>query len=86
MISIAITPDRFSGFQSASASSEVSKRPTALFVGLLEESTSKEDTYATLRVVTGTGEEIALADAGGKDGFRTFRTTNVYSNFLLQVL
>lgn len=84
MISIAITPDRFSGFQSASASSEVSKKADRTVRRPTRGINIKEDTYATLRVVTGTGEEIALADAGGKDGFRTFRTTNVYSNFLLQ--
>lgn len=46
--------------------------------------TIKEDTYATMRVVKGDGQTILLTDAGGAQGSRTARQTDIYSNFLLQ--
>lgn len=46
--------------------------------------TLKEDTFATMRVVTGDGKHILLTDAGGKHGTQNLRQTEVYSNFLLQ--
>lgn len=46
--------------------------------------TIKEDTYATMRVVKGDGQTILLTDAGGSQGSRTSRQTDIYSNFLLQ--
>ena len=46
--------------------------------------TLKEDTFATMRVVTGDGKHILLTDAGGKKGNQSLRQTEVYSNFLLQ--
>lgn len=44
----------------------------------------KEETFATMRLVTSGGQNILLTDAGGMEGTRTSRKSAVYSNFLLQ--
>jgi hypothetical protein len=88
MIAISVIEDRFrtiqenqslfaNVFNGSSKDTRTVRRPVR---GI----TLKEDSFATLRVVTGDGKHILLTDAGGKKGSQSHRQTQVYSNFLLQ--
>jgi hypothetical protein len=94
MIAVTVHPSAFhkagqKQVKSASSAAGI-RRPTRGIV-------LKEDTFATLRVVSSKGETKPLVDAGsramadgttplevtGSDG-KTYRATNAYSNFLIQ--
>lgn len=93
---VQVIPDRFQSAESAkadktgtgaSASKPFIRRPTR---GI----ELREDTFATLRVVTGSGKNLLLVDAGSRrsDGNSQLleingkRATDIYSNFLLQTV
>ncbi len=86
MIAIQVIEDRFQKEQSKQGDAAKAgrgddeqkvRRPTRGTV-------LKEETFATMRLVTSGGKNILLTDAGGLEGTRTSRKSAVYSNFLLQ--
>lgn len=84
MMSVTVIPDRFKGIQEDLAAADSFIRPKMTVRRPVRGISVKDDTYATMRVVTGDGKAILLTDAAGKHGTQTNRKTAAYSNFLLQ--
>lgn len=86
MIAIQVIEDRFQAQQSRLGNDAQSGRGTdeQKVRRPVRGTVLKEETFATMRLVTSGGQNILLTDAGGLEGTRTSRKSAVYSNFLLQ--
>lgn len=84
MIALSVIPDRFNQQLESQYNGEIASKNTKTVRRPTRGTVLKEETFATMRVVTGNGKNILMTDAGGNYGTPENRATDVYSNFLLQ--
>ncbi len=86
MIAIQVIQDRFVSNQQSGSSDEKANRALKTVRRPVRGTVLKEETFATMRVMTASGKNILLTDAGGSEGSQKKRQSQVYSNFLLQTV
>lgn len=91
MIAIQVIPDRFEKVSKNEATAAASERAASTVRRMTNGIVLADETFATLRVVTGDGRNIPIIDGGSRDmkGSSPLeilgkRATSTYSNFLLQ--